>query len=595
MKKNRKLNISWRILCVFLLICLAVSLCPISAFAANSAGEGIEWSIVGDTLTISGTGEMRDFTENDTPPWHKQRDKIRVVIVSDGVTSVGDVAFYKYDGIVSVILADSVKEIGAYAFSDCTSLKMIALGQGLEHIGESAFARCQSLMGVRFPESLKSIGKKAFYRCSALVSVYIPKSVTSLGNMIFTYCDSLVGASVEASVDAIPEWMFCGCSNLSEVVLDSSIKSAEDRAFYGCESFLSLYYPSENKSELVESIKSTSIPTFSEEDVLIDTPTDNELEGATGDFENDKYTYTEVKTSESDGAIITTKLTEVSKLENFTLSETTSSVEITALIDGERGWDELVARIRYVIDNGLANSGHIYVFVNLQSGDNVPAQVLSQLAGEKIQLEVCRRDGSVFGIDCERIGKEDAPQSDLSIDCEVKENSTLSEKYKETLDGASTYDVKYNSDTDMSFSSSIFVGKENAHSVATIYKVNDKQELERVQSAVIDKEGNATFYLESISSGTSLVLGIGVKGETVENAIIPDSVAVDQYGLLDRYRPIEYASVEEREFMGMTSWQFALAVIGVVAAIVIVVAVVAVIIYRKKRIELIHKMKKTRA
>ena len=77
----------------------------------------------------------------------------------------------------------------------------------------------------------------------------------------------------------------------------------------------------------------------------------------------------------------------------------------------------------------------------------------------------------------------------------------------------------------------------------------------------------------------------------VTDALIPDSVAVDQYGLLDRYRPIEYATLDDREFMGMNSWQFTLAVVGVVGGIVIIVSIIAVIIYRKKRLELIRKMK----
>ena len=135
MKNYKKLNISGRVLCFVMLAAMLCSLFAIGAYAAESAGNGIEWSFSGNTLTISGKGEMRDFTENDTPPWHKHKNEIRTVVITDGVTSVGNLAFYKYDNILSVTLPGSVKKIGNYAFSDCLSLEMISLGSGLEYRG----------------------------------------------------------------------------------------------------------------------------------------------------------------------------------------------------------------------------------------------------------------------------------------------------------------------------------------------------------------------------------------------------------------------------------------------------------------------------
>ena len=589
MKNHTKLNISGRILCCMLLLCMIIPFTTVFSFAAEDAGQGIEWSIDGNTLTISGNGEMRDFTENDTPPWHKQRDKIRVVVVKDGVTSIGDLAFYKYENIVSVTLANSVKSIGAYAFSDCKSLEMISFG-GIEVIGKSSFARCESLKSIRFPSTLKEIGDKAFYRCSSLESVNIPSSVQTLGEMIFTYCDSLIGASVQASVDTIPEWMFYSCPSLSEVVVSSDIKKADSQAFYGCDSLTSVYYPAEDKSEMLESIKDTSIDSFTEENLRDDTPTNDELDGTTSKFEDNKLIYVQTTVKENSGSIISTVVTETSKFENSMLSDPTSTTAIEALIDGESGWDELLQKIWDAIGDG-SYSGTIYVSVNLQIAGSVPAKVLNDLAGEKVQIDVNLPDGSSFGIDCERIDTQSKLEGDVNLGYQVKEDPSLADKYKDTLEGADTYEVKYDNNIDVNFSSGIYVGKENTHSIATIYKVNDKDELERLQSAVIDKDGNATFYLGSVTTDTKLVVGVNVKGETIENAIIPDSMAVDQYGLLDRYKPIEYAITAEREFLGMNSGQFALMVFGIIAGIVIIVTIVSVVIYRKKRLALLYKMK----
>ena len=591
MKQNKKLNISGRVLCFIMLAAMLCSLLSVGIFAAESAGEGIEWSFSGNTLTISGSGEMRDFTENDTPPWHKHRGEIRTVIIQDGVTSVGNLAFYKYENIVSVTLPNSVKKIGIYAFSDCLSLEMISLGSGLEVIEKSAFARCESLVSIRLPESLKSIGDKAFYRCESLVSVHIPSSVQSLGDMIFTYCSGLTGVSIDASVDVIPEWMFYQCESLAEVVVGESIKSADSQAFYGCESFTSLYHPTGDAQELIDSIKETSIESFSSENVRNDTPTNNELEGAHSSFKDNTLIHVEKKTTQTNGAIITTVITEESTFENSTLSDPMSTVRIDALIDSESGFDDLLATIWGVIDKKLSSDGYIYVYVNLQIEGGVPNRILKDLAGKKVQIDVQAADGSFYGVDCERIKDDTVGDGSYSAGCDVQKNETLADTYKDILEGADTYDVTYNNDVNVNFSSGIYVGKENSHSIATIYKVDESGELERLQSAVIDLEGKATFYLESVTSDTKLVLGVNVKGETIENAIIPDEMAVDQYGLLQRYKPIEYAITAEREFMGMNSGQFALMVFGVVAGIVIIVTIVAVIIYRKKRLEMMYKLK----
>lgn len=209
-------------------------------------------------------------------------------------------------------------------------------------------------------------------------------------------------------------------------------------------------------------------------------------------------------------------------------------------------------------------------------------------------LDVHQSNGAFFGIDCRRFTSFDAAQPAPSIDCTVTKDPELSEKHKDVLEAADTYKVTYEKDISIDFSSKVYVGKDNAHSIATIY-VEKAGGLDRIQSAVVDKGGYATFYLQALPADTEIILGLNVKGETIENAIIPDSMAVDNHALLDRYRPIEYAVVDDREFLGLNSWQFALVVAGVILGIVIVVSVIAVIIYRKKRLQLMHEMKKRQA
>lgn len=585
-KKNIRLLIA-----AVLIICFAFGAMSLETLAADNAGAAIIWRMEGNTLIISGNGEMRDFTENDTPPWHKHRDNIRAVRVEAGVTSIGDLAFYKYESLTSVTIAKSVKSIGEYAFSDCESLAMISM-TGVEHIGKSAFARCASLVNLRLPSTVKIIDDKAFYRCSGLESVSIPSSVTNIGNMVFTYCENLIGVTMYANVESVPEWTFYGCQSLSEVVLGESITGAENQAFYGCESFTSLYYPYSKENSLVEDIKGTSIETFTEQNLRGDTPTDNYLEGTSATVDKDLITQVNTTLVDAEGAAISIYVTTQTKFENGEFNEVSGSIAFDALIDGENGYDELISRILEAIESEEYGDSAIKATVRLQTGNNIPWEILSKLVGKNVQLTIFLPDGSVFGVDCLRLDLDKMSGEGNSFGCTVTPDPNASEKHKDVLEGAETYKVTYDADISQNFSNSIFVGKDKAYQIATIYVEDKNGELKKLQSVMIDKDGNATFYIDSISSGTEIVLGVNVKGETAADAIIPESIANDGSYILDRYRPIEYVITEEREFLGLNSWQFALVVFGVIAAIVIVVAVIAVIIFRKKRLALMQEMKK---
>lgn len=79
-----------------------------------------DWSLKGNVLTISGTGVMEDFNDNDVP-WPAQ---IESLIIEEGITSVGEKAFqgcHLYD----VTLPLSLKKIGTAAFYDCIALSNI--------------------------------------------------------------------------------------------------------------------------------------------------------------------------------------------------------------------------------------------------------------------------------------------------------------------------------------------------------------------------------------------------------------------------------------------------------------------------------------
>ena len=91
----------------------------------------------------------------------------------------------------SFIIPDGVTSIGNEAFYDCDSLTNITIPSSVTSIGDYAFYGCDSLTSITIPSSVTSIGWYAFYSCDSLTSITIPSSVTSIGNEAFVYCYNL--------------------------------------------------------------------------------------------------------------------------------------------------------------------------------------------------------------------------------------------------------------------------------------------------------------------------------------------------------------------------------------------------------------------
>lgn len=271
--------------------------------AASADGEhgDLTWTYEqdGKTLTVSGDGALEDFEGADSVAWAEVRTSAEKLVLSEGITSIGDYAFYYMPAITEVELPSTVTELGDFAFAYCSKLET-----------------------VDFPEELTSVGESAFEGCGALTSVFLRENVTTLGERAFAYCYSMTSFMMTGEVEEIGAHTFYNCRSMTNLVLNQNIgaEQIDETAFEGAEvsfedailtdnatgaSTITVHYVYADGSEAAES-KSETVPYG--EDYSISSP---EIEGYEADAVTVKgsadgaartvtVTYAEIEVSEEE-------------------------------------------------------------------------------------------------------------------------------------------------------------------------------------------------------------------------------------------------------------------------------------------------------
>ncbi len=121
------------------------------------------------TSTISGI-DAPDYTSS---PWFSQREKIKQVVIKNGVTNIGAKSFFGCYNIQSIAIPNSVTSIGVGAFYNCTNLTSVTIPNSITNIYEGTFFGCSSLTSITIPNSVMNIGAYAFKDCYNLQSITI--------------------------------------------------------------------------------------------------------------------------------------------------------------------------------------------------------------------------------------------------------------------------------------------------------------------------------------------------------------------------------------------------------------------------------------
>lgn len=152
------------------------------------------------------------------------------ISIPKSVTSIKKNAFESCRGLTKVVVPD-ISAWCAISFQnssanplhnahhlycdDNTEIINLIIPEGMTSIGNYAFYGCTNLASVFFPNSMNRIGNYAFSGCSRLTSVSIPRNVTVIGNYAFSECNSLISVFIGSSIGTIGNGAFSQSSNTS--------------------------------------------------------------------------------------------------------------------------------------------------------------------------------------------------------------------------------------------------------------------------------------------------------------------------------------------------------------------------------------------
>ena len=241
-----------------------------SADYSGACGDDLIWTFDPDTRTlfIEGSGDMWLFGAEDAEaresPWHFISDRITVLDLPEGLTTIENQAFRDCSGLTSVTVPSTVTKICDLAFNNCYGLISAELPEGLIYC--SGFAYCDNLSEVTIPSTVTVIGYKAFCSCYSLTEIEIPDGVThidwaafrscyglteitlpdglvEIDNEAFSHCDGLTKITLPDSLVKIGSKAFFYCNGLTEITLPDSLVEIGEEAFSGCRGLTEMTFP----------------------------------------------------------------------------------------------------------------------------------------------------------------------------------------------------------------------------------------------------------------------------------------------------------------------------------------------------------------
>lgn len=573
---------SSRLMAVLMVLALVAGAVPAAQADGESGnmGDNLSWSLSAGVLTITGSGEMADISELERAPWHEFREEIYQVVLPEGLTSIGNMAFYECGKLQSVVIPNSVTRIGSFAFAYCKKMELLNLGTGVTDIEECAFLDCYRIASLQLPESLKTIGKKAFYRCESIPVVTVPAGVTSLGISTFGYCKSLVSADIQAQITEIPTLLFYGCERMTSVKLPDSIKAVGYHTFLDCKMLNTIYYNGRSQSpEQIQQTIGQDVPGFAEEGKVTEgAPAGSVTSGTVKGSEDGTAIYESTTVNQGQDVTVTTQ---VQHTENPTSQQGSTTTNITVTITGESGWKEATHAVTdalkdvndTVTSTGSTNTPpHITIYV--KDSNEIDQEFVDNLTGRDVTVTVITQDGSQWQFNGTDLDSEtDSEGYDLRYEVTPGDPELCQE-----LGTDRCFVVKFLASAQVN--AEVLIRLDPALSLQNATLFQRDKELKRIQSSVVDHDGFAHFYLASVNDRTDYYVAMNLP-DAQQEAIIPEELHED-YGTPEFVEPIKYEVTGRTSSWGMDIKQVTFILAGGMLGAVIIIGVVMFVLNKRK-------------
>ncbi len=268
---------------------------------SGKCGENLIWTLYDDgLLKISGTGRMYDYVKYmEASPWYKYRNepyisedgktilnsdgtkylsttdyykdnpngyKIKNIIIDEGVTYIGDWAFYRVC-VDELTIPEGVEETGIFCIRYSPTIKKINLPDSLKVLDDFAISRNYELETINFGTGLEKIGTAGLQSNTSLKNVIFPASLTQINTQLspaytnadINYdavgllegCTSLKTVSL-GNVKAIPQRTFSGAA-IENVVIPNTVEYIGEYAFYKCGQLKTVSFEQNSQCTLIDS------------------------------------------------------------------------------------------------------------------------------------------------------------------------------------------------------------------------------------------------------------------------------------------------------------------------------------------------------
>lgn len=202
--------------------------------ASGNVNAYISWVLDGETgtLTVAGSGAIPSYRYSYAP-WYDYRESVKSIVISEGITEVGERAFYWSTNCTSVSLPSTLTAIREYGFNNLRALQTITLPKNLKTLEFCAFSECVALKSIVLPDSVTNVGPSVFSNCTGLTSAILSNGMTTVPNSMFFNDPKLRTVVLPANVTYIGDTAFHS-TGLREVTIPATLTSMGSSVFAEC-------------------------------------------------------------------------------------------------------------------------------------------------------------------------------------------------------------------------------------------------------------------------------------------------------------------------------------------------------------------------